>query len=160
MIYTLEIIPYCWFNFLFCLKIKFLPTVMVFGSLYNKELMLWAVVLEKTLESCLDCKEIKPVKEISPEYSLEAEAETPVLWPPDGEEPTHWKRPWCWDRSKAGEEGDDRGWYGWMASLTRWTWVWVGSGSWWWTGKPGVLQFMGLQRTGHDWATFQPHTFI
>ena len=160
MIYTLEIIPYCWFNFLFYLKIKFLPTVMVFGSLYNKELMLWAVVLEKTLESCLDCKEIKPVKEISPEYSLEAEAETPVLWPPDGEEPTHWKRPWCWDRWKAGEEGDDRGWYGWMASLTRWTWVWVGSGSWWWTGKPGVLQFMGLQRTGHDWVTFQPHTFI
>ena len=50
-------------------------------------------------------------------------------------------------------EGDDRGWDGWMASLTRWTWVWVNSGSWWWTGRPGVLRFMGLQRVGHDWAT-------
>ena len=53
----------------------------------------------------------------------------------------------------AGGEGDDRGWDGWMASLTRWTWVWVNSGSWWWTGRPGVLWFMGLQRVGHDWAT-------
>ena len=54
---------------------------------------------------------------------------------------------------KVGGEGDDRGWDGWMASLTRWTWVWVNSGSWWWTGRPGVLQFMGSQRVGHDWAT-------
>ena len=53
----------------------------------------------------------------------------------------------------AGEEGDDRGWDGWMASLTRWTWLWVNSGSWWWTGRPGVLRFMGLQRVGHNWAT-------
>jgi len=53
----------------------------------------------------------------------------------------------------AGGEGDDRGWGGWMASLTRWTWVWVNSGSWWWTGRPGMLQFMGSQRVGHDWAT-------
>ena len=52
---------------------------------------------------------------------------------------THLKRPWCWERLKAGGEGDDRGWDGWMASLTQWTWVWVSSGSWWWTGKPGVL---------------------
>ena len=63
------------------------------------------------------------------------------------EELTHLKRPWCWDRLKAGGEGDDRGWDGWMASLTQWTWVWVDSGSWWWTGRPGVLQFMGLQRS-------------
>ena len=69
------------------------------------------------------------------------------------EEPTHWKRPWCWERLKAGGEGDDRGWDGWMASPTRWTWVWVSSGSWWWTGRPGVLQFMGSQRVRHDWAT-------
>ena len=53
----------------------------------------------------------------------------------------------------AGGEGDDRGWDGWMASPTPWTWVWVDSGSWWWTGRPGVLQFMGSQRVGHDWAT-------
>ena len=69
------------------------------------------------------------------------------------EELTHWKRPWCWERLKVGGEGDNRGWGGWMASPTRWTWVWVGSGSWWWTGKPGVLQSMGSQRVGHDWAT-------
>ena len=63
------------------------------------------------------------------------------------------KRPWCWERLRAGGEGDNRGWNGWMASLTQWTWVWVGSGSWWWTGRPGVLRFMGSQRVGHDWAT-------
>ena len=66
---------------------------------------------------------------------------------------THWKRLWCWEWLGAGGEGDDRGWDGWMASPTRWTWVWVNSRSWWWTGGPGVLQFMGLQRVGHDWAT-------
>ena len=69
------------------------------------------------------------------------------------EEPTHWKRPWCWERLKARGEGDDRGWDGWMASATRWAWVWVNSGSWWWTGRPGVLRFMGLQRGGHSWVT-------
>ena len=66
---------------------------------------------------------------------------------------THWKRPWCWEGLGAGGEGDDRGWDGWMASLTRWTWVWVNFGSWWWTGRPGVLRFMGSQRVRHDWAT-------
>ena len=66
---------------------------------------------------------------------------------------THWKRPWCWERLKAGGEGDDRGWDDWMASLTQWTWIWVNSGSWWWTGRPGVLESMGSQRFGHDWAT-------
>ena len=69
------------------------------------------------------------------------------------EELTHWKRPWCWEGLGAGGEGDDRGWDGWMASPTRCTWVWVNSGSWWWTGRPGMLQFMGSQRVGHDWAT-------
>ena len=69
------------------------------------------------------------------------------------EELTHWKRLWCWEGLGAGGEGDDRGWDGWMASLTQWTWVWVNSGSWWWTGRPGVLQSMGSQRVGHDWAT-------
>ena len=64
------------------------------------------------------------------------------------EELTHWKRPWCWERLKVGGKWDDRGWDGWMASLTQWTWVWVNSGSWWWTGRPGVPQSMGLQRVG------------
>ena len=82
----------------------------------------------------------------------DANTETPVLWPP------HVKRwlvgkDWCWEGLGAGGEGDDRRWDGWMASPTRWTWVWVNSRSWWWTGRPGVLRFMGLQRVGHDWAT-------
>ena len=68
------------------------------------------------------------------------------------EELTHWKTPWCWERLMAGREGDDRGWDGWMASLTQWTWVWASSGSWWQTGKPGMLQSVGLQRVGHEWA--------
>ena len=67
------------------------------------------------------------------------------------EELTHWKRFWCWEGLGAGGEGNDRGWDdGWMASLTRWTWVWVNSGSWWWIGRPGMLQFMGLQIVRHN----------
>ena len=66
---------------------------------------------------------------------------------------THSKRPWYWERLKAGREGDDRGWDGWMASLTRYTWVWTRSGSWWWTGRPDVLQSMESQRVRHDWVT-------
>ena len=62
-------------------------------------------------------------------------------------------KPWCWERLRAGGEGDDRGWDGWMASLTQWTWVWVNCGCWWWTARPGMLQFMGSQRVGHDWAS-------
>ena len=69
------------------------------------------------------------------------------------EELTHWKRLWSWEGLGAGGEGDDRGWDGWMTSPTQWTWVWVNSGSWWWTGRPGVLRFMGSQRVRHYWAT-------
>ena len=69
------------------------------------------------------------------------------------EELTHLKRPWSWERLKAGGEGKDRGWDGWMASPTQWTGVWVNSGSWWWTGRPGVLQSVGLQRVGRDSVT-------
>ena len=113
--------------------------------------------LEKPFESPLDCTEIQPVNPKGNQSWIfiertDAEAETPntlaTWW-----ELTHWKRPWCWARLKAGEEGYDRGWDGWMASLTRWTWVWASSGSWWRTGKPGMLQSMGLQKVGHDWVT-------
>ena len=77
------------------------------------------------------------------------------------EELTHWKRLWHWKGLGAGGEGDDRGWDGWMASLTQWTWVWVNSWSCWWTGRPGVLRFMGSQSVGHDWATsFSLFTFM
>ena len=70
------------------------------------------------------------------------------------EELTHWKRLWCWEGLRAGGEGDNRGWDGWMASPTRWTWVWVNSGSWWLTGRPGVLRFMGSQSQTRlsDWT--------
>ena len=104
----------------------------------------------------LDCKEIQPVHSEGDQYWVffgrnDAKAETPVLWPPHAKS---WLigRLWCWEGLGAGE-GDDRGWDGWMASLTWWTWVWVNCGSWWWTGRPGVLRFMGLQGVRHDWAT-------
>ena len=118
----------------------------------------WTVVLEETLESPLDCKEIQPVHPKGDQFWVfigrtDVEAETLVLWPPDAKSWLICKKTWCWERLKAGGEGDNRGWDGWMASPTQWTWVWLGSGSWWWTGKPGVLWFMGLQRVGHDWTT-------
>ena len=116
----------------------------------------WTVVLEETLESPLDCKEIHPVHPKGNQSWIfigrtDVETETPILWPPDAEL-THLKRPWFWERLKAGGERDYRGWDGWMASPTQWTWVWVNSGSWWWTGRPGVLQSMGSQRVRHDWT--------
>ena len=101
-------------------------------------------MLEKTLKSPLDSKEIKPVNPKGNQSwiligSTDVEAETPILWPPDAKSWHLWKTPWCWERVKAGGEGDDRGWDGWMASLTQWTWVWANPRSWWWTGKLGVL---------------------
>ena len=66
---------------------------------------------------------------------------------------THWKRPWCWERLKVGEEENNRGWDDWMSWPTQWTWVWVSSRRWWRAGRPGKLQSMGLQRVRHDWAT-------
>ena len=117
----------------------------------------WTVVLEKTLESPLNCKEIHPVHPKGDQswvhwkdwcWSWNSNT-LATSW----EELSHWKRPWCWEGLGAGGEGEDRGWNDWMASPTQWTWVWVNSGSWRWTGRPGVLQFMGLQRVGHDWAT-------
>ena len=107
----------------------------------------WTVMLEKTPENPLNCKEIQPVHPKGDQSWVfigrtDAEAEIPILWPPHAEL-THWKRPWCWEGLRVGEEGDDRGWDGWMASLTLCTWVWVNSRSWWWTGMPGVLWFMG-----------------
>ena len=117
----------------------------------------WTVVLEKTLESPLDCKEIQPVHPKGDQSWVffgrnDTKAKTPVLWPPLVKS---WLtgKDWCWEGLRAGGKGDNRGWDGWMASPTWWTWVWVNSRSWWWAGKPGVLQYMGLQRVGHDWVT-------
>ena len=117
----------------------------------------WAVVLEKTLEIPLDCKEIQSVlSEGDQPWDFfernDAKAETAVLWPPDAKN-------WLIGKdSDAGRDwGQDEkgttGWDGWVASRTLWTWVWVNSRRWWWTGRPGVLRFMGSQRVGHDLAT-------
>ena len=119
----------------------------------------WNVMMEKTLESPLDCKENQPIYPKGNQSWIfigkaVAEAEAPVLWPPD-EELTHWKRSWCWERLKAVGEGDNRGWDSWMTSSTRWTWVYATSGRWWWPGKLGVLQPMELQRVRHNWVTKQ-----
>ena len=93
------------------------------------------------------------LKEISPEYSLERlMLKLKLQYFGHVMERTDWKRLWCWERLKAGGEGDDRGWDGWMASLTLWAWVWASARSRWWTGKPGMLQSKGLQRTGHNWV--------
>ena len=113
----------------------------------------WTVVLEKILESPLDCEEIKPVNPVGNQSWIfiggtEADTEAPIPWPPDS-------KGWLIGkdhRLKAVGEGDKRGWDGWMASLTQWTWVWVNSGSWWWTGRPGMLQSIVSQRVGHDWG--------
>ena len=94
------------------------------------------------------------LKESIPEYSLEGlmlklKLQSFVTW---CEELTHLKRPWCWERLKAGGEGDNRGWDAWMASPTQRTYVWASLGSWWWTQKPDILQSMESQRVGHDWV--------
>ena len=124
-------------------------------KLSAEEWCFWTVVLEKTLESPLDCKDIQPVHPKRNQSWIgrpEAEAETPILWPPDAKSWLIWKDSNAgkdWGQEKKGTTE----WDGWMASPTQWTWVWVDSGSWWWTGRPGVLQFMGSQRVGHHWAT-------
>ena len=111
----------------------------------------WIVVLEKTLECPLGSKEIKPVNPKGNQARIfigrtDAEAEALILWPPEVKSPTHWKRPWCWERLRGRGEGGSRGWDGWMASLIQWTWIWANSWGWWRTGRPGVLQSMGSQR--------------
>ena len=111
----------------------------------------------RRLESPLNCKEIQLVHSKGDRSWVfsgrnDAKAETPILWPPLVKS---WLigKDWCWEGLGAGGKGDSRGWDGWMASPTQWMWIWVNSGRWWWTEKPEVLQFMGSQRVGQDWAT-------
>ena len=117
----------------------------------------WTVVLEKTLDSPLDCKEIQLVHPKGNQSWIfgrtDAKAEAPILWPLDAKN-------WLirkdsdagqdWGQEEKGMTEDEMD--SWMASPTQWAWVWAGSWSWWWTGQPGVLQSMGLQRVGHDWV--------
>ena len=123
-------------------------------SWVSKNWCFWTVVLEKTL----DCKEIQPVHSKGDQSWMfigrtDVEVETPIRLATWCGELTHLKRPWCWERLWAGGEGEDRGWDGWMASPTQWIWVWVDYGSLWWSGRLGVLQFMGSQRVRHDSAS-------
>ena len=113
----------------------------------------------ETLENPLDCKEIKPVNPKGNQSWIfigraDSEAEAPIVFPSDAKS---WliRRPWCWERLRAGGEGDNRGGDSWMASLNQWARVWASSGSWRWIGKPEVLQSMGSQTVGHDWPTEQ-----
>ena len=116
----------------------------------------WTVVLEKTLDSPWDRRSsLSILKVINPEYSLKRlmlklklQYFGHLMWRADSFEKTLMLR-----KIEGRRRRDDRGWDGWMASPTQWAWVWVNSGIWWWTGRPGVLRFMGLQRVGHDWAT-------
>ena len=124
----------------------------------------WTVVLEKTLESPLDCKEIQPVN-FKGNQSLNIHwKDWCQSWNPNTlatwcEKLTHLKRPWCWERLNAGGEGDDRRWDGWMASLTQWTWVWVNSRSWWWTGSLECYSPLGCRESDTteqlSWASLE-----
>ena len=123
----------------------------------SKNWCFWTVVFKETLESPLDCKEIKPVHPKGNQSWIfigrtDAEAKTPILWPPDAKNWLTGKNPDAgkdWRQEEKGTTEDDR----WMASPSWLTWVWASSRSWWWTEKPGMLQSMGSQRVGHDWAT-------
>ena len=119
----------------------------------------WTVVFEKTLENPLDCKKIQPIH-AKGDQSLVFIGRTDVeRWNSNSlvtwwEELTHWKRTWLWERLRAGGEGDNRGWDSWMVTPTQWTRIFMDSRSWWWTGRPGILRFMGLQRVRwlSDWT--------
>ena len=121
----------------------------------------WTVVLEKTLESPLDCKEIKPVNLKGNQFWIfigrtDAEAEAPIFWPPNVKSRLVRKYPDArkdWRQEEKGTTENEM--VGWMASPTQLTWVWAGSRRWWRTGKPGMLQCMGLQRVRLYWATEQ-----
>ena len=125
----------------------------------------WTEVLEKTLESPLDSKEIQPVHPKGNQCWIfigrtDAKAEPPILWPPDLKNWLGGKDPYAGKNWRQKQKGMTEDWDGWMASLTQWTWIWVNSGSWWWTGRPGVLQSMGSQRVRHNWATELNSTHI
>ena len=119
----------------------------------------WTVVLEKALKGPLDSKKIQPVHpKGNRSWILIRRTDAEASWSSNTlatwcKELTPWKRPWCYGRLKAGGEGDDRGWDGWMTSPSQWTWVWVNSGNWWWTGRPSMLQSMWSQRVEHDRET-------
>ena len=113
----------------------------------------WIVVLEKILESPLDCKEIQPVHPKENQLWIFIGSWNSSTLATRCEELTLWKRPWCWERLKVGGEGDDRGWDGLMASLSQWTWVWASSGSWCWTAWHAAVHGVARSQTQpKDWT--------
>ena len=122
--------------------------------IYSFELWCW----RRLLRAPWTAKKLKPVNLkgnqswIFAEWA-DVEAKAPIFWPPDVKNWQHWKRPWCWEGLKVGGDGAEREWDGWMASPTQWAWVWASSGSWWWTGKPNLLQSVGSEMVGNDWVT-------
>ena len=145
-------LPLTHLKYIFLISLTYIFAQISFQETYAA----WTVVLEKTLESPLDCKKMQPVHPKGAQSWVfigrsDAEDDTPILWPPHakswliGKDPDAW-RDWGW------EEKGMTGWDGWMASPTLLTRVRVNSGSWWWTGRPGMLWFMGSQRVGHNWG--------
>ena len=149
---------YNWyFEQLLC-TVHFSKLVRFIGLFNHNNIQTCTVSVRETLESPLNCKEIQSVNPKGNQSWIfigrtDAEAEAPTLWPPDVKNWLIGKDPDAGKRLKAGGEGGDRGWDGWMASPTQWTCAWASSGRWRRTGKSGVLQSMGSQRVGHDWAT-------
>ena len=122
-----------------------------------KNWCLWTVVLKKTLESPLDCKEIQLVHSEDQSWDFfgrnDAKVETPVLWPPDAKS-CSFEKTLMLGKIEGRRRRGNRGWDGWMASPTQWTWIWVNCRTWWWAGRPGMLQSMGSQRVRHDWLSW------
>ena len=119
------------------------------------------MILDKTFESPLDCKELKLVNSKGNQARISigmADAEAQILWTPDTKSQLIGKKPWCQERLKTRGERDDKGQNDWMASPYQWTWVWANSGRWWKTGQPGMS--IGLQRIGNDWTTAIHYEFI
>ena len=120
----------------------------------SKNWCFWTVVLEEVLESPLDCKESQPVHPNGNQSWIFIRRTDVAAEIQNSGHQMHRtnssKRSWCWEILKTGGEGDDKEWDGWMASLTQQTWVWVNSRSWWWTGRPGMLQSMGSQKVRHS----------
>ena len=123
-------------------------------------------VRSRRLESPLDCKKINSVNPKGNQSWIgrtDAEAETPILWPPDGKNWLIGKDPDVGKDWRQEKKGDDREWDGWMASMTPWTWVWVISGSWWWTGKSGMLQSIGVTKSWtwlSDWTDMRHKRYM
>ena len=134
-----------------CLPRYYLSLCPINSRNLSLKILSFASLTQRNFKSCFVPPCLLLLRKLPPDRT-DAKAETPVLWPPHAKSWLIGKDPDA-GRDWGQEEKGTTGWDGWMASPTLWTWVWVNSGSWWWTGRPGVLRFMGSQRVRHDWAT-------